>query len=122
MKKLRQFQKFDHEKFFAGKMMVVKEVKETFEYDESGENTGKVLGTTVVAVITKDNTKYDDEEKRNLNFMESFNIKVPKINFEVAQGAEIKPVNITKASVYGKYMNQLSIECEDIKVANHEQS
>ena len=122
MKKLRQFQKFDHEKFFNGKMMIVKEVKETFEYDDNGENTGKVLGTTVVAVITRDNTKYDDEEKTNLNFMESFNIKVPKINFEVAQGAEIKPVNITKASVYGKYMNQLSIECEDIKVANHEQS
>src|SRR5699024_11966336 len=105
MKKLRQFQKFDHEKFFAGKMMIVKEGKETFEYDDTGENTGKVLGTTVVAVITRDNTKYDDE-KRNLNFIESFNIKVPKVNIEVAQGAEIKPVNITKASVYGKNMNQ----------------
>src|SRR5699024_11474963 len=100
MKKLRQFQKFDHEKFFAGKMMIVKEVKETFEYDDNGENTGRELGTTVVAVITRDNTKYDDE-KRNRNIMESFNIKVPKDKLEVAQGAEIKPANIKKGSVYG---------------------
>lgn len=119
MKKLRQFQKFDHERFFAGKMLIAKEVKDTFEYDDAGENTGKVLGTTVVAIITQDNTKYDDEEK-NLNFMESFNIKVPKVNLKIAQGAEIKPFGITKASVYGKYMNQLSIECEEIRVANRE--
>lgn len=117
MKNLKQFLKFDNEAFFKDKTLIVKEVKPTIKY-ENGEATDKVLGTTVVAVIVRDNTTYtdkDNQEVRNLNFMESFNIKVPNKKIEIAQGVQIKPVSILKSSVYGNYQNQLSIECEDIK-------
>lgn len=114
MKKLREFQKFDTEAFFKDKNLIVKEVKDTLEYVDS-KPSGNILGTTVVAAIVEDNTIYADDEK-GLNFMETFNIKILEKGIEIAQGTRIKPQNITKASVYGEYQNNLSIECGNVQI------
>lgn len=121
MKGLRQFLKFDNEAFFKDKTLIVKEVKPTIEYKD-GEATDKVLGTTVVAVITRDDTTYlrNGEKVKDLNFMESLNIKVPNKEFTLPQGMQIEPINIINSSVYGQFQNNLSIECENIKKVKHD--
>jgi len=120
MKKLREFQKFDAEAFLKDKKLVVKEVKDTLEYVD-GNQTGTVLGTTIVAAIVEDSTIYSDEST-GVNFMETFNIKVSKKDLEIAQGTEIKISNVIKASVYGQFQNNLSVETETIHIAKRKEN
>src|SRR5699024_214651 len=119
MKKLRQFQEFNHEAFLKDKSFVVKEVKPVIEY-VNGERTDKEIGTNVVCLITRDDTKYsEDGSEEGVNLYETISFKVPKNNFELNQKSKVRPVRITKATVYGNFMNNLSIECEDVlKVEN----
>lgn len=112
MKKLRQFLKFDHESFLKDKKFIVKETRPYFEY-VNGEKTDKELGTTVVCLIDEDNTKYADDEV-DVNLLETINFKVPGKQLDLAQKTAVKPAEIIKASVYGEFLNKLSIECARI--------
>lgn len=118
MKKLRQFLKFDHESFLKDKKFIVKETKPYFEY-VNGEKTDKELGTSVVCLVSEDNTKYADDEVA-VNLFETINFKVPGKQVDLAQQTAVKPVDIIKASVYGQFQNNLSIECARIvKIDNN---
>lgn len=74
MKKLTQFQSFDFERFIDGKTMLVKDVKEWFEYKD-GQITNNQLGTRVELLIIKDDTKYETLDDSNANFGETFPLK-----------------------------------------------
>lgn len=114
MKALREFTEFKHEEFFKDKTLAVKEVKPTKEY-KNGKATGNVLGTTIVVTVISDKTRYANKESNEpLNLFQDFNLKVDKINFLVPYGAIVDYKGVKKVSIYGDYMNNISMEVEDI--------
>lgn len=117
MKKLKGFNKFDYQSFLKGKAFALKEIRDWKEYKD-GEPSGKILGQKVECVIMKDETIYknNDEVTTGVNLFEPIVFNVPNGNYNIPQKAIVKPINITKANVYGQYQNQLSIECEKVEV------
>lgn len=122
MKSLNNFSSFDMDAFLHGKTLVVKEIKDWLEYKDN-QPTGKQLGKKVVTMIVKDDTVYKDKEGNNekgLNLYEQLSFNVPVMNLDIPQNKIVRPVNITKAIIYGRYQNQLSIECESVQVVKPE--
>lgn len=109
LKKLRQFLKFDWEKFANGKVFMVTECAQWLDY-----NTKKLMGTKVKAAIVQDNTQYEQKEGEQVtNLFNTVAFKVPK-QISIPVNSYVKPIGVT-ATVYGEYMNQLSIKCEDVQ-------
>ena len=122
MKSLNNFSSFDMDAFLHGKTLVVKEIKDWLEYKDN-QPTGKQLGKKVVTMIVKDDTVYKDKEgnsEKGLNLYEQLSFNVPVMNLDIPQNKIVRPVNITKAIIYGRYQNQLSIECESVQVVKPE--
>lgn len=108
MKKLSQF--FDWDRFSKDKVFMVTGCRVWKEY-----NTENVKGTCVDTVIARDETVYEQKDGEQVsNLYERATFKVPKtINipantYVVASGV--------KATVYGKYHNDLSIKCQEIQI------
>lgn len=112
MKKLREFQSFDAQKFLKGKSLIAMSSKEWVEYDNEGNRTDKILGTNITVGIKEDNTIYEDNQS-GYNLLEKFNVKIPKIK-EFRQNEQVYVMKVTKASVFGDYNNMLSIEANDL--------
>lgn len=111
MKKLKKYLKFDVESFVKDKMFTIKEIKPTYLY-EDGKRIDKEVGTTITLIIVQDLTKYDDEI--GVNLYEAFNLKVStsleaiKNKLKTGEIYKLKTESV-KATVYGQYQNQLSL-------------
>ena len=114
LKKLNQFLVFDYAKFSHGKVIVCTGIGEWLDY-----NTKDHKGTKVEGAIIKDNTLYDQKNGESVsNLYEKIIFKCKK-DIQIPVGAVITPVNAV-AKAYGengaKFVNQLSITCDDVKV------
>lgn len=113
MKKLTQFQNFDFDRFIDGKTLVVKDVKEWYEYQD-GQITNTQLGTRVELLIIRDDTEYANPEDSNSNFGETFSVKVEnKFDLPLKFQDEVH-IQGAVASVYGQYQNQLSVTAKNV--------
>lgn len=111
MKKLNKFLKFDFKNFVNGKTFEIVEVKSHFVY-ENGEKKD-ADGVIVRIAITTDNTDYGENDVTNK--FEQFNVKCIGADLEKAKekfhvGNLLKFKKYKKATVYGTYRNQLSVE------------
>ena len=111
MKKLNKFLKFDLVAFVKGKTFEVVEVKPHFVY-ENGEKK-ESDGVTIKVAITSDSTDYGDADVTNK--FEQFGIKC--IGADLIQAREkfhigdvVELIKYKKATVYGKFRNELSVE------------
>lgn len=110
LKKLRQFLVFDWEGFAKDKLFAATGCVPWLDFD-----TKEKLGVKVTAVAVRDNTHYQQNEGENVsNLYQEFVFKVGR-EISIPSNAYITPIGV-KATVYGNYMNQLSIKCEDIKI------
>ena len=111
MKKLSKFLKFDCQAFLNGKVLMVVGTAPWTDFD-----TKKVCGTTVEAVICKDETDYElNPGEQVSNLYEKVKIKVGKNDLKIPIRARIELVNPV-GTVYGDFRNQLSLRCDDVRI------
>lgn len=111
MKKLSKFLKFDCQAFLNGKVLMVVGTAPWTDYD-----TKEVCGTTVEAVISKDETDYELKPGEQVsNLYEKVKIKVGKNDLKIPIRARIELVNPV-GTVYGDFRNQLSLRCDDVRI------
>ena len=109
MKYLSQFVKFDAERFFDGKVLMVTGVKKWQDFESKAD-----LGTKVETVIIKDDTHYTHKNG------ETGTNRFEKLTLKIAQPVSI-PLNTyvlpkgVKATIYGEFRNQLSVTCDEIQ-------
>lgn len=110
MKKLNKFQSFNWEAFAKGKTFMATGCKPWIDFDSQ-----KNQGTKVGYIIIEDKTDYGLQEGEDVsNVWEKGVIKIRKdINIPEKSIVQLKGV---RASVYGEYRNQLSIEADEIVV------
>ncbi len=110
MKKLRQFLRFDFEGFAKDKDFVVTGIGPWADFD-----TKEHLGTKVEVVIAKDKTPYQLKDGEVVtNAYEKLTFKVAKDGVTFPAGTHVVPVGVN-ATVYGDYMNKLSVKCQDVR-------
>lgn len=117
MKKLTQFQTFDFDGFVRDKSLIVRDIRPWYKY-ENGEITNEQLGIRIDLLVMRDDTEYRDEEDKNINFGETFTVKVEN-QFETQ--LKFKDEVIIKdatAVVYGQYQNQLSVTAKNVITKN----
>ena len=108
MRNLMQF--FYTDAFFTGKELTVITKRENLDF-----NKKQHLGTTIDTVVTKDDTPYRQKDGEHVtNLYEKLSLKVNKDIDNVPIGSLAIPVNPI-CTVYGKYNNELSVRCEDVK-------
>ncbi|MGT2800992.1 hypothetical protein [Streptococcus marmotae] len=108
MKNLRQYQEFNHTKFFnEHSNLIVKGIASWEDY-----TTKTTLGSKLSITIMNNDSE---------NFLETFNIKVKQNidNLHIKQGERIMIFDIEKASIYGDYQNNLSLEAKIRKWSEH---
>lgn len=113
MKSLTQFERFDIDAFLKGKVLLFVSEKDYQKY-ENGEPVGRE-GIRAELIIVKDETQYK-EGKTQDNVYEKLSVKIPTSNgsLNLALNEQVRIVNVKKASVYGKFRNDLSITAESI--------
>ena len=112
MKKLTQFFSFNFEEFAQNKTFQCISVTPWKDFD-----SGKILGTKVETVITKDETNYNVKDGETVtNLYEKLIFKVNK-DIDIPINAVIQPKGV-QASVFGEYRNQLSCTAEDIVIVS----
>lgn len=111
MKKLRSFMDFDINRFLEGKDLRVVGAEAWQQYDD-GKPT-QIVGTKYKLVIVTDATNYQSAEDAHCNEGEQLTVKVPQVKKTFKKLSAVQLVN-PKATVWGDYQNQLSIEAEDI--------
>lgn len=112
MQKLKQFLRFDWEKFAKEKSLMYLRKK---PWTDANRNQ---LGTKYEVVITEDGTDYG-EAGAELNLGEKIAIKT-KRDIDIPPRALVVPLNVM-ATVYGDYSNQLSVVADDIQVVGPNQ-
>lgn len=116
MRKLRQFLKFDFDGFSKDKLFLAIGCRD-WNDDKSGAHLGKKIDT----VIIKDETPYEDKEGKLIsNCYEKVTFKVGK-DVYVPEKSCVVPIN-AEASVWGKYSENLSVKCDDIRVLQKQSS
>lgn len=110
MKKLREFLKFDIERFLDGKDIRVLASEPWKEYKDS---KGEIVGTKYKAIILTDNTNYKETEEKDINAGEALTIKVNKEPKNFKKFSKVELIG-AEATVYGDYSNLLSIKAKDI--------
>lgn len=115
MKKLSMFNKFDWEAFAKGKKFMAIGCREWRDYD-----TQEKKGIKLDFLIVEDKTDYgiQKDEEMATNVWEKGTFKIPK-DIEIPENVQIVPKGV-KATVYGEFRNQLSIEAEDIVIVRNE--
>nr|CDL65664.1 unnamed protein product [uncultured bacterium] len=107
MKKLNNYRYFDSESFLKGKTLAY--LKGKSQYDE------KFKGVSITVIILKD--------PENENEGEQFTVKVVGVQESFLNQFKMLDIvqlyDITKATVYGDFQNQLSIHAKIKKVANN---
>lgn len=120
LNQLSRFMAFDFHGFFDAKTMMVKSIMPIKEYD--GDKCVGTAGTKIDAVIIADKTKYPDPDPNRNNSFSSFVFKLPDVDVDTVRqqlkiSDQIQLIGCSKASVYGKYRNELSlsVKLSDIK-------
>lgn len=102
MKKINLFRSFDYAGFFKDKKLAITAVK---------WNENKNMITCDIAIVY-DGTDYGDVNVSNL--YEKFKVSIPQSKQDdiskYVPGKEVALNNVYKATVYGEYGNELSIE------------
>lgn len=112
MKNLRQFLDFNWDGFARDKIFSVTGISEFKDYESQ-----RHLGSKVDTAITNDGTKYLTKDGSTVtNLYEKVSFKVKK-DVNVPINAKVLPVNPV-VTVYGEYLNQLSIVCDDIVIVD----
>lgn len=113
MKSLTEFLTFDIEKFLKGKVLLFVSERDYQKY-ENNEPVGRE-GIRAELVILKDNTEYKGG-RTQANIFEKLMVKVPtsKQTLGLETNQPVKISNVLKASVYGRYNNELSITAEHV--------
>lgn len=106
---VRQFNSYNLYGFLAGKTLVLTGKKLWRDY-----TTKEVKGTRAELTITKDSTHYESKNDEQIsNLYAQISVKVPgTVDIEI--GSEVEIVD-GKATLYGKYNNELSIEASSIR-------
>lgn len=101
---------FDNERFFGPKKYQVTRCSEWKDY-----NTKAHLGTKIEVVILEDHTKYELTKTGEVinNQFEKLVIRVAK-DVTIPTGTQVTLIN-PKATIYGQYLNQLSITADDVQ-------
>lgn len=111
MKGLRNFQKFDVNGFFKDKVLAYTGV------DEWKGSDGTVQGSKVRMTILQDNTDYgkgnDSNRASNIGQVVTIKSSIPVAEY-LTKGPQpfatrCQLVNVSKATVYGDYMTDLSL-------------
>lgn len=115
MQKLNMFLKFDLQSFLADKGLEVASFKEHQKY-EDGKPVG-VDGVAITVAIVRDGTDYSTPGISNL--YQTFTVRVngvtlDEISTKFSPGDSIMLIRYAKASVYGDYRNQLSVQCNNV--------
>lgn len=111
MKGTHQFERFDHQGFYADKDCTVTGISEWLDYE-----TKKPLGWRVDTVITRDETKYrakDGQVISNLYQPQTFKCAVKP---DVKIGDIVEAVDVTACTLYGQFRNQISVKCNTVRV------
>ncbi len=113
MKSLTQFEKFDIDSFLKGKVLLFVSESEYSKY-ENGEPVSRE-GMKAELIIMRDDTEYR-EGRTNDNLYEKIFVKVPtsKTSLGLELNEQVRIHDVKKATVYGKYRNELSIEAERV--------
>ena len=113
MKGLKQFLKFDNQRFFNGKKFICADCRDWVDYKSKD-----VVGTRVDALCVQDDTEYalPKDGVPISNKYERFTFKIEGKKLSVPVDAQIAPIN-PQGSIYGEYQNSLSIRVDDIRVA-----
>lgn len=115
MQKLNMFQKFDLQSFLENKSLEVASFKEHKKY-EDGKPVG-IDGVAITVAVVRDNTDYGTPGISNL--YQTFNIRIngatlEEVSTRFSPGDSVMLIRYDKASIYGEYRNQLSVQCNDI--------
>lgn len=116
MQKLNIFLHFDLAEFLRDKLLEIMSIKEHRQYIDG--QPGDVDGVTLKVAIVKDGTDYGTPGISNL--YESFNIIIKNAKLEnvisvYTPGTPIKIKTYNKATVYGQYRNELSVQCSGLE-------
>ena len=115
MKGLRQFLFFDWDAFAKGKIFAVTGVS---SWDDN--DTKAHVGTKVECAIIDDKTEYTIPKDGN-----GFTNKYQHVKFKIRKDVNL-PIDTkvipqgVRASVYGEYYNNLSIECADLGIVKEQ--
>lgn len=111
MKGTHQFERFDHQVFFADKDCTVTGISEWLDYE-----TKKPLGWRIDTVITRDDTQYrvkDGQVISNLYQPQAFKC-IDKTDVKI--GDIVEAVDVMACTLYGQYRNQISVKCKTMRV------
>ena len=116
MKKLSKFQKFDLGAFLQGKKLEVANIAEHRIYVD--DQPGDVDGVSVTVAIVYDPTDYSQAGISNL--YQTFTIRINGARLDdvlgvMKPGDRVHLSKYNKASIYGKYRDQLSVQTDSIK-------
>ncbi len=109
MKKLRQFTPFNSDLFFS-------KIELQFVKLEAVKVDGSTVGYKYHLLITVDKHNYGDE--KSLNMGELIKVKIEDVNSDTnfTFGQKVELIN-PQATIYGDFMNQLSVKADKIIVA-----
>lgn len=81
-------------------------------YHKSDEHRNDPLGIQTSVVVIEDNHDYGKNKGNSLNIFEKLNIKTPNEHNPVQfkQNQQVTLVSLSKATIYGDFQNQLSLE------------
>lgn len=115
MEKLNSFLEFNLSKFLKSKVLEVTSFKEHKRY-ENGKPIG-VDGVVISVAIVKDRTDYGTPGISNLYQIFSIRVNgasIDDVTTRFSPGDVIRLKSYVKASVYGDYRNQLSVQCNSL--------
>ena len=81
-------------------------------YQQGDTNRNNPLGIRTTVVVIEDSHDYGKEKGVGLNLFEKLNIKTPNEDNPVqfTQRQQVTLFSLSKATIYGDYQNQLSLE------------
>lgn len=115
MKKLNKFQKFDLAAFLKGKKLEVANISEHRKYVDG--QPGDVDGVSIKVAIVSDPTDYGQPGVSNLYQMFTVRINGARLDDVVGMmkpGDSVQLVQYVKASIYGQFRDQLSVQVSSI--------
>ena len=115
VKKLNKFQKFDLGAFLKGKKLEVANIAEHKKYVDG--QPGDVDGVSIKVAIVSDPTDYGQPGVSNLYQMFTVRINGARLDDVVGMmkpGDSVQLVQYVKASIYGQFRDQLSVQVSSI--------
>lgn len=114
MQGLSQYERFAHKDFFEDKELTVASVSKWLDF-----TTKEPLGWKTTCAITRDDTPY--RPKANGDIISNL---YQMVTFKSTQKPDVKPGDVVvpdgdiTCTIYGKFRENLSIKCTNLKVVN----